>query len=187
MGTYYKYVNHTRREYVDLSDLRGGGDKMNAVLWCGAVLGYLLMPGNGELQYDRPDCYQGRWHSSDVGGPMAYQKPLPATASPQVVNVEADYEDWWMDIEPKHHVGGSSVVVPYTNITAGVLTEMREYDFDYFDRVAETGQRNCPEYHSSGDGFEQCVLPRGHTGKHAYGDWVPLHGDELKQYRRKVK
>jgi len=178
MGTYYKYVNHTRREYVDLSDLRGGGDKMNAVLWCGSVLGYLLMPGEGELRYGRPDCYKGRWHSSNVGESMAYQMPLPAGASPQVVNVEADYEDWWSEIDPAY-AAGSNVSVPYTNITDALLAEMREYDFDYFDRVTETGQRNCPEYY--------CVLPRDHAGKHAYGDWVPMHGDELKQYRRKAK
>ena len=56
MGTYYRYVNYTRREFVDLSDLRDGGDKENAALYCGRALVWLLLwPRAG-------DPYRGRWN-----------------------------------------------------------------------------------------------------------------------------
>jgi len=62
MGTYYRYVNLTRQEFVGLSDLRRGGDKENAVLYCAPALAWLLMYPNG-------DGYRGRWaggvHRSD--------------------------------------------------------------------------------------------------------------------------
>jgi hypothetical protein len=60
MGSYFRYVNYTRRECVGLSDLRDGGDKENAALYCGPALAWLLLwpPVCG-------DGYRGRWHRPD--------------------------------------------------------------------------------------------------------------------------
>lgn len=190
MGVYYKYVNHTLHEYVDLSDLREGGDKKNAVLWCGAVLGYLLMPGNGEIKYRHTGqraAYQGRWHSSDVAEHLAYGRALAPGAVVHVVNVEADWGDWWHDIEPDHNAASAGTgAILYANITQGVLEEMRSFDDDYFDRTISVGRRLCPAYEIQPDHHVQrCIDPYGHRGKHRYGEWVPLTGDELKQYRKR--
>lgn len=58
MGTYYRYVNYTRREFVGLSDLRDGGDKENAALYCAPALAWLLV-----WPYVCGDGYRGRWAS----------------------------------------------------------------------------------------------------------------------------
>lgn len=62
MGTYYRYVNYTRREFVDLSDLRDGGDKESAALYCGPALVWLLLWPSSR------DPYRGRWYPR-VEGP----------------------------------------------------------------------------------------------------------------------
>ena len=61
MGTYYRYVNYTREEFVCLSHLRDGGDKDNAVLYCAPALTWLLVSARG-------DGYRGRWAPQYVGG-----------------------------------------------------------------------------------------------------------------------
>jgi len=65
MGTYYRYVNYTRKEFVRLSDLRDGGDKENAVLYCAPALAWLLV-----WPHTCGDGYRGRWqsevHADDV-------------------------------------------------------------------------------------------------------------------------
>jgi hypothetical protein len=64
MGTYYRYVNYTRREFVSLSDLRDGGDKENAVLYCGPALAWLLV-----WPHTCGDGYRGRWRSRAESAP----------------------------------------------------------------------------------------------------------------------
>lgn len=59
MGIYYSYVNHDKREFVVLSDLRRGGDKVNAALVCAPALAYLLLPYS-------MDEYRGRWAGDRV-------------------------------------------------------------------------------------------------------------------------
>jgi len=56
MGAYYRYVNYTRGEFVCLSDLRGGGDKENAALYCAPALAWLLV-----WAHACGDGYRGRW------------------------------------------------------------------------------------------------------------------------------
>ena len=63
MGTYYRYVNYTRREFVGLSDLRDGGDKENAVLYCAPALAWLLV-----WPHTCGDGYRGRWASQSEAG-----------------------------------------------------------------------------------------------------------------------
>jgi hypothetical protein len=58
MGTYYRYVNFTRHEFVSLSDLRDGGDKENAVLYCAPALAWLIVSPR-----TCGDGYRGRWSS----------------------------------------------------------------------------------------------------------------------------
>jgi hypothetical protein len=56
MGTYYRYVNYTREEFVCLSDLRDGGDTENAVLYCAPALAWLIV-----WPHTCGDGYRGRW------------------------------------------------------------------------------------------------------------------------------
>lgn len=43
MGTYYRYVNYSREEFVCLSHLRDIGDKENAALCCAPALAWLIV------------------------------------------------------------------------------------------------------------------------------------------------
>lgn len=73
MGTYYKYVNHTKREVVRLNDLRDGGDKWGAALACGDALVYLLCP---HRSHERP--LQGTWAGDQVEVVPDYADRSPA-------------------------------------------------------------------------------------------------------------
>lgn len=111
MGTYYVYCNHTRKEFVTLSDLRDGGDKLNAVYYCAEALIYLMDPcANWQ------DKYRGRWHKQ------------PTEECPRI-EVLPDCETDTYDLEES---------MGYTNISRPLLIEMvsgeRSADGDYVDR-----------------------------------------------------
>lgn len=55
MGTYYRYVNRERKEFVDLHDAINCGHKEGAAYRAGAILVYLSMP------YERPPTWFGKW------------------------------------------------------------------------------------------------------------------------------
>lgn len=63
MGTCYRYVNYTRREFVGLSDLRDGGDGENAALYCAPALAWLLV-----WPHELGDGYRGRWSPQYIDG-----------------------------------------------------------------------------------------------------------------------
>jgi|SRR6267378_638519 len=56
MGVYYCYVNYTRKEFVNLPDLRDGGSSENAALYCAPALAWLLV-----WPHVCGDGYWGRW------------------------------------------------------------------------------------------------------------------------------
>lgn len=105
MGTYYRYVNFTRREFVSLSDLRDGGDKENAVLYCGPALLWLLV-----YPHTCGDGYRGRWRS--------WMTDHPA----HDVRVISDATHDFYEMEE----GGTSRMPDrFLNITPGLLQSLR--------------------------------------------------------------
>lgn len=104
MGTYYRYVNYTRKEFVSLSDLREGGDKADAVLYCSRALAWLLL---GTHAYG--DGYRGRWASEQAAGDLA------AGEAGDNVRIVGDYIDF------------GSMDETFLNITPGLLQSMREH------------------------------------------------------------
>lgn len=98
VGTYYRYVNFTRREFVSLHDLRDGGDKENAVLYCAPALAWLLV-----WPHVLGDSYRGRWH-----------RDLREQADEVRVVRDSVYD--FLDMEDNG----------FLNISAGVLQSMRE-------------------------------------------------------------
>jgi hypothetical protein len=109
MGVYYRYVNFTRREFVGLSDLRDGGDKENAVVYCGPAIAWLIMPPR------IGDDFRGRW---------AY-----ARYTVQDIRVVSDGE----------HDFGEMDEDGFLNITPGLLQSFRmawpEIAADYQPRI----------------------------------------------------
>jgi len=101
MGTYYRYVNFTRREFFGLSDLREGGDKENAVLYCAPALAWLLL-----WPHACGDGYRGRWHAR------------PAEDIRVVSDGEVDFYDMT-------HGGTREFDEPFLNISPGLLQSMR--------------------------------------------------------------
>jgi hypothetical protein len=98
MGTYYRYVNFTLHEFVGLSDLRDGGDKENAVLYCAPALAWLFVQ-----PHTCGDGYRGRWRP--------YVSAVPAHDVRIVSDGEYDFYDMEED--------------GFLNITAGLLQSMR--------------------------------------------------------------
>ena len=105
MGTYYRYVNFTRGEFVSLSDLRDGGDKENAVLYCAPAIAWLLIPAHYS-----GDGYRGRWRS--------YASDDPA----HDVRVVSDASHDFCGMED----GGTRTFPEgFVNITPGLLQSLR--------------------------------------------------------------
>lgn len=102
MGTYYRYVNYTRREYVGLSDLQNCGDKAMALVWCAPALAWLMMP-----MWMRGDGYCGRWAPD---GDFQWDS---AHAKAHDIRFVPDYDDW-------EHMDG------FINVAPGVLQSMRD-------------------------------------------------------------
>ncbi len=102
MGTHYRYVNYTRKEYLSLSDLRDGGDKVSALIYCSAALAWLLMPG-----WMRGDGYCGRW--APVLETRSRQDVDHKLTVANDIRVVPDYDDW-------HHLE------EFVNISPGVLS-----------------------------------------------------------------
>jgi hypothetical protein len=123
MGTYYRYVNYTRREFVSLSDLRDGGDKENAVLYCAPALAWLIVQ-----PHTCGDDYRGRWRS------------YASTAPAHDVRIVSDASHDFYDMEE-----GDTESFPegFLNITPGLLQSLRtEYPAfvaDYQPRVHDVG------------------------------------------------
>lgn len=112
MGTYYRYVNYTRQEFVSLSGLRAGGDKENAVLYCAPALLYLIAH-----RHALGDGYRGRWAPVDQrperpGRPPGGVAASRSTSDDVRVVSDAVYDFCDMDEE-------------FLNITPGVLQSMR--------------------------------------------------------------
>jgi hypothetical protein len=105
MGTYYRYVNFTRREFISLSDLRDGGDKENAVLYCAPAFAWLLV-----VPYTCGDGYRGRWRSYESAAP-AHDIRIVSDASHDFYDMEAG--------------GTSSFPAAFLNITPGLLQSLR--------------------------------------------------------------
>jgi len=116
VGTYYRYVNYTRQEFVALHGLRSGGDKEDAALRCAPALLYLIT---------RPDPwgdgYRGRWASEEgrpertigmrTGGSIAWSRVRPIDDVRVVSDVAYDFGDMEEQL---------------LNITPGVLQSMRD-------------------------------------------------------------
>lgn len=105
MGTYYRYANFTRREFFGLSDLREGGDKENAVLYCAPALAWLLL-----WPHACGDGYRGRWHGRWHGRPA------------EDIRVVGDGE---VDFYDMTHGGTREFDEPFLNISPGLLQSMR--------------------------------------------------------------
>ena len=101
MGTYYRYVNYTRKEYVGLSDLQDVGNKEMALVWCAPALAWLMMP-----QWMRGDGYCGRW------APDGHFEMDSEPARAHDIRVVPDYDGW-------DHLDD------FVNISPGVLQSMR--------------------------------------------------------------
>lgn len=103
MGTYYRYVNYTRKEFVSLSSLRDGGDKENAVLYCAPALTWLLV-----WPHLRGDGYRGRWARRHATG-------VSEVVCADDVRIVSDGEHNFTDM----------VDEAFLNITPGLLQSMR--------------------------------------------------------------
>lgn len=90
MGTYYRFVNYTRREYVTLSRLRDGGDKENAVHHCADALTWLMFPCRSLDDTDRT-C-RGRWNR-DARQTTDYpiEGPIYVMTGADVIAIVADH------------------------------------------------------------------------------------------------
>lgn len=100
MGTYYRYVNYTRKEFIGLSDLRDGGDKENAALYCAPALAWLLV-----WPHVCGDGYRGRWAPRRVAG----------VGHADDVRIVTDAVHDFLDMED----------AAFLNITPGLLQSMR--------------------------------------------------------------
>lgn len=129
MGTYYRYVNHTRREFVRLSGVRAGGDKTNAVVWCGGVLAYLMLPPSDLVEY------RGRW-GSDVARPGGALNRVMTLCDAQAVAIVSDGAMDFFEMEQP----GSADYQGYVDITKPLVEDMRQSG--YWDGYA----------HAQGDG-----------------------------------
>lgn len=112
MGTLYRYVNHTRKEFVSLSDIRDGGDKDNAAVWCGGVLAYLMLPDRrwgSRVMKDSVGLFGGQRFSRD--------RTLHDT---QAVALVSDSDMDFDDMERRHG---------YTDVTVQVVEEMKRDGF----------------------------------------------------------
>jgi len=105
MGTYYRYVNFTLCEFVSLSDLRDGGDKENAAMYCAPALAHLLVSPD-----TCGDGYRGRWRS--------YGADQPAHDVRIVTDGAFDFYDM-------QEGGVPWAREPFLNITPGLLQSMR--------------------------------------------------------------
>lgn len=101
MGTYYRYVNFTRKEFVSLSGLRAGGDKENAAIYCAPALAWLLV-----FPHSCGDGYRGRWHARPADD----------------VRVVTDGEFNFYDMD---NGDISTFPEPFLNVTPGLLQSMR--------------------------------------------------------------
>jgi len=112
VGSYYRYVNYTRREFVGLSDLRNGGDKENAALYCAPALAWLLV-----WPHECGDGYRGRWAPRYVDG------------AADDVRIVTDGAHNFLDMDD----------AGFLNITPGLLASMRAgvpaFVADYQPRV----------------------------------------------------
>lgn len=104
MGTYYRYINFTREEFVSLCHLRDDGDKEGAALRCGSALVWLLL-----WPHSCGDGYRGRW-SHQPGG-----RRWPHGGRSDDVRVVGDGE-----------VSFEAIEDDFVDITPGVLQSMRE-------------------------------------------------------------
>ncbi len=123
MGTYYRYVNHTKKEFVDLTDLKpGGGDKMNAALHCGPALVYLMFPYGGE-----PEGFVGRW-CGDLVEIMGDQQNKSAFVEKRHIDPttrEQLGDSWHSDNFLGFYKPGEAFGTdPYTNISKDLREEM---------------------------------------------------------------
>lgn len=98
MGTYYRYVNYTRGEFVELTDLWDGGSKESAALSCAPALAWLLV-----WPHWCGDGYRGRWAPGDRRSPA------------DDVRIVTDGAHDFGDMED----------AGYLNITPGLLQSMR--------------------------------------------------------------
>lgn len=76
MGTYWHYVCDQEKEYISLSDLRDGGDKENAVIYCGEILAYIMGP-------------RGRWAGELVKIQADYERCTPDLDDAGYQNISA--------------------------------------------------------------------------------------------------
>lgn len=92
MGTYYRYVNYTREEFVHLSNLRDGGDRENAALYCAPALAWLII-----WPHTCGDGYRGRWARQRGSG--AARSDDVRIVGDGVVDF-ADMDDAFLNITP---------------------------------------------------------------------------------------
>jgi hypothetical protein len=112
MGTYYRYVNYSRQEFVSLHGLRDGGDKENAALYCAPALAWLLV-----WRETCGDGYRGRW------------APTLAGSVADDVRIVSDGAHDFTDMED----------AAFLNITPGLLQSLRQrmpaFVEDYHPRI----------------------------------------------------
>ena len=122
MGTYYRYVNYTREEFVSLSDLRDGGNKENAALYCAPALAWLLI-----WPHVCGDGYRGRWAPKIISARKFGSIDRKEQADDVRIVTDAVYD--FPDMED----------AGFLNITPGLLQSMRtqipSFVQDYQPRV----------------------------------------------------
>ncbi len=126
MGTYWQYVNHTKRECVSLSHLRDGGDKWGAALTCAPALVYLL--GTQSYGYD----FEGRWRTDkvEIVADGAQDSSYPD------IRFHSDYliRGYAKDCHPNKY---------YTDISIPLLEELkRQYGRDWGNLFQDWKPRN---------------------------------------------
>lgn len=109
MGTYYRFVNFTKKEFVELTGLQDGGSGESAVLRCSPALAWLLLWSNG-------DEYRGRWR------PTKTVIHLPRSGQDSDIQIASDSVYDFSEIEED-----------FLNITPGLLQSMRREYLDASD------------------------------------------------------
>jgi len=105
MGTYYRYVNFTRQEFVQPHGLDGAGDKEGPALSLAPALAWLLV-----WPHTCGDGYRGRWsHRRD----LSVRGDRAADDVRIITDSEVDFSA--LDVDED-----------YLDITPGLLQSMRE-------------------------------------------------------------
>jgi hypothetical protein len=117
MGTYFAYVNHTRKERVDLDSLWGedhGDPKEHSVVLWGGVIAYLMFPGGMQVT-----GFRGRWGSLPKRGIDQRFEISSTISDAQAVAIVADADVDWEELDK----------AGYIDITGDLVADMKRTGF----------------------------------------------------------